>query len=95
MNFLHFKCSPEHKYPVIELDMTDFTEHLSKEYVCQTSDGRDDHARTSPKIDDCKTEDCADLGEIFSVSRVKHEEEMVRQYNVKFLVFYLERFWYL
>jgi len=93
MNSLHLKRSPDHEYPAIELDMTNFMEHLSDEYICGKAEVRDEDVRTNPKIIDCKIEDYADLEEISSISGVKLErEEKVRKFDIEFVVFYFERF---
>ena len=61
MNSVHFTNSPEHEYPAIELDMTNFVEHLSDEYIREKVEVRDDNVRTKIKLVDCKTEDYTDL----------------------------------
>ena len=75
MNSFHFKHSPDREYPAIELDMTNFVEHLSDENICGKAEVRDESVRTSLKVIDCKTEDCMDLTEISSLPRIKVEQE--------------------
>ena len=85
MNSTYFKRSADPEYPEISLDMTNFMEHLSDEYICGKSEVRDDSVRTNPKIIDCKAEDCADLGIISSVSKIELEgEEKVDILDTKF-----------
>ena len=84
MNAVHFKSSPDHEYPTIELDMTNFMEHLSDELICKNAEVRDNCAETNQRKLNFKTEDCTDLGEIPSVSEVGLErEEKVRKFNTK------------
>ena len=88
MNSVQFKRSPGHEYPTIELEMTNFMENLSDEYVCGKTELSDDSVQTNSKIIDCKTEKCTDLGENFSVSGLKFErEEKVRKFEMEFVVF--------
>ena len=94
MNSTHLKRSPDREYPAIILDMTNFMEHLSDEYICGKGDVREDGVRTNPKIISSEPEDCPDLGEISSVSGIELErEEKVDMFNVEFVVFYHERIW--
>jgi len=87
MNFNHLEHSPN-KYPAIELDMTNFMEHLSDEYICGKMEVKDGDVQINPRIIDCKTEDCTNLEEI-SVSGVElKREEKVEYFNVEFVVFY-------
>jgi len=85
------KHFPEHNYPAIELDMTDFMKHLSNEYVCGKVDVGDDGGQTNPNTINCKTEDCTDLGDISSnsVGTVK-QEEGVRKFKVESFSIYYE-----
>ena len=93
MDSLHVERSPDSKYPAIELDMTNFMEHLSDEYICGNAEIKKDSVRTNPKIIDCKTEDPTDSGEIFSVSGLKLErEQKVRKFDIEFVVLHNERF---
>ena len=87
MNSTDLKRSPDPEYPAIILDMTNFMEHLSDEYICGKAEVRDDGVRTNPKIIDCKAEDCTDLGEISSISGIGLE----REEKVEFVMFYHER----
>ena len=75
MNFEH---SPRREYPAIELDMTNFMEHLSDEYICGKVKVKDDSVETNPNITDIKTEDCTDLGDTSSifVHGLKREEKV-------------------
>ena len=75
MNSVNFEHSPDRKYPAIELDMTNFVEYLSDENIHEKAEVRNDSVRISPKIIECKTEDCADLAEISSVLDIKLEQE--------------------
>ena len=76
MNSFQFKHSPDREYPAIELDMTNFMEHLSNENTYgKTEAAENDGVRTSPKVIDCKTEDYTDLTEISSVPGIKLEQE--------------------
>ena len=93
MNYGHFKHSPNHEYPAIELDMVYFMEHLSDEYICGKSEVKDDGGQINHKIIDCKTEDYINLEQISSISGNGLErEEKVRKFDMKFVVFYHERF---
>ena len=79
MNSDHFEHpSSNDDYPLIKLDMTDFTVHKSEEYISRKIYVNDDSVQTNPTIIDCKTEDCTDLGEISSVSEggLKQEEKV-------------------
>ena len=83
MNSIRFQHSPNYDYPAIELDMTDFLEHLSEEYMCGKVDVRDD-----PKIIECKIEDCTEVGEVSCISTSGLEQkERVRQFNIEFVTF--------
>ena len=76
MNSFQLKYSPDREYPAIELDMTNFMEHLSNENTYgKTEAAENDGVRTSPKVIDCKTEDCTDLTEISSIPEIKLEQE--------------------
>ena len=70
MNINHLEHSPN-KYPAIQLDMTNFVEHLSHEYICGKAEVRNDDVQTNPKIIDCKTEDCTNLEKFSSLSGVE------------------------
>ena len=88
MNFPQFKCSLSCEYPAIVLDMTNFVEQLSSEYVCGKAEVVDDGAQPNPNAIDCKTEDATDLEEISSVSKTELErEEKVRQFDIEIVVF--------
>jgi len=55
-------------------------EHLSVKYICRNTEVRDNSVQINPRINDCKIEDCTDLREISSVSRVELEsKEKVRK----------------
>ena len=93
MNCEHFKHSPKHEYPTIELDVVNFMEHLSDEFICGKTEVRDDGEQMNPKIIDCKTEDYINLEQISSISGNGLErEEKVRKFDMKFVVFHHERF---
>lgn len=94
MDSIPFEHSLGHKYPAIELDMTNFVEHLSDEYMCRNVDARDDSLQTNTNVIDCKTEDCTNFGNMSSLSgnEFKQEDEvrisdmrLVRFYNNTFL----------
>ena len=90
MNFIKFEHSSVFEYPAIELDMTYFMEHLSDKYICIKTEVGNDGVQTDLGINDCKTEDCTDSGEISCVPKIELEQkEKVK----KFIVFYDERFW--
>lgn len=92
MNTICFDHSPDYEYPGTKLDMKTFMDHLSVEYIANKSKGRDHDVGTNPRISDCKTEDCTDLGEISSISRVGQEQdEKVNKFSIEFVVFYRER----
>ena len=83
MNSTNFKRCPDREYPAISLDMTNFMEHLSDEYICGKAEVRDDSVRTNPKIINSESENCTDLGEISSVSGIELErEEKVDMLNI-------------
>ena len=42
MNSLHLEHPPKYEYPAIILDMTNFMEHLSDEYVCEKTEADND-----------------------------------------------------
>ena len=89
MNSTHLKRSPDHENPAIILDMTNFMEHLSDEYIRGKSEVRDDGVRTNPKIMNSENADCTDLGEISSISEIKLErEEKVDMLDIELVVFY-------
>ena len=89
MNSHNFECLPDHKYPEIELDMTNFMEHLSDKYIYGKTEINNDSIPTNPSIIACKTED---LGEITSVSGTELEqEEKVRNFDINFVLLYPER----
>ena len=93
MNSLHFEQPPKYEYPAIVLDMTNFMEHLSDEYVCERTITHDS-ANTNPNTIDCKSEDSICLRQISSVSEDELErEEKVRQSYMEFVVFHNKRFW--
>ena len=77
MNSIHSKHSPESKYPAIELDMTDFAEHLSEEYGRGKTEVTD-HVKTIPTIIDCKTEDSTDFGETSPRSELEQKEGVIK-----------------
>ena len=90
MNSTHFKRSPDSEYSAVSLHMTSCMEHLSDKYIHGKSEVRDDGVGTNPIIMDCKTEDCTDLGEISSVSRIKLErEEKVCMFDIEFVKHYI------
>jgi len=94
MNSTHLKHSPDGEYPAIILDMTNFMEHLSDEYIRGEGEVRDDGVRTNPKIISSESADCTDLGEISSVSGIKLErEEKVDMFDIELVVLYHERIW--
>ena len=90
MNSVHFEYPPHCEYPAIVLDMTNFMEHLSDEYVCGKNEVVDDGAQPNPDPNaiDGKTEDSIYLEEISSVSEDGLErEEKVRQFDMECVVF--------
>lgn len=92
MNSIHLEHSPNHNYPAIELDMTDFVEHLSEEYLHGKVDLRDDGIQTNPKIIGYKSEDCTNLGGISSISVSGLTlEERVRNFNYYYLMFIVKQ----
>ena len=94
MNSANFKCSPDREYPAIILDMTNFMENLSDEYICGKAEVRDDGVRTNPKIINSESEYFTDLGEISSISGIELErEEKVDMFDIELVVFYHERIW--
>ena len=76
MNSVHITNSPDNEYPAIELDMTNFMKYLSDEYICGKDEVSDDNVRTSPRLIDCKTEDCTDSPEISSISEFEQKEKV-------------------
>ena len=94
MDSTHIKLSPDHEYPAISLDMTNFMEHLSDEYLCGKTEVRDEGIRTNPNTIDCKTEDSTNLEELSSFSGIKlQREEKVRTFDVEFVVLHHKRIW--
>ena len=88
MNSINYEHSPDHIYPAIELDMTNFVEYLSDENIRGKVQVRNDDVATSSKVIDCKDADCTNLAEIFSVPEIKLEqEEKVSKFG-KIFVFY-------
>ena len=82
MNYLFLEHSSDRKYPAIELDMTNFVEYLSDEYVCGKAE-----VRTITTTIDYETKDRADLGELSSVSESElKQEEKVRKFDKKFVL---------
>jgi len=75
MNSFQFKHSTDQEYPAIELDMTNFMEHLSDENIFGKAEVENDDVRTSPKIIHCNTEDRTNLSEISSFPEIKLEQE--------------------
>lgn len=75
MNSDCMEHSSNRDYPAIELDMMDFMEQLSNEYICGKVDISDDGMRTNRKITDCKIEDSMNLGDISSISVIKRDQE--------------------
>ena len=75
MTSINYEHSPDREYPAIELDMINVVEHISNENICEKAEVRNDRVRTSPKVIDCKTEDCTDLTEISSIPEIKLEQE--------------------
>ena len=89
-NFIKFKQFPDIENASVELDTKNFMEHLSGEYICRKTEVSNDSVQTKLKIIDCKTEDCNDLEEIFSISESRIEQEKkVRKLDTDF-VFYHE-----
>ena len=94
MDSTHFKRSPDHEYPAISLDMTNFMEHLSDEYLCGKTEVRDEGVQTNPNTIDCKTEDSTNLEELPSFSGINlQREEKVRTFDVEFVVLHHKRIW--
>ena len=68
----------------IELDMTNFMEQLSDEYICGKPEVREDNGRTNSNRYDCMTKNSTDLGENATVSGVILElKEKVRNSNTE------------
>ena len=88
MNSVHFEHSDDRKYPAIELDMTNFIDHLSEEYFCQKVDIRNGGVPANTNIIDCKTENCTDFGDISSENGLKQERE-VKIFKIRFALFIL------
>ena len=89
MSFVGVEFSHDHDYPAIELDMANFMNYLSDEYVCGKTEVRNDGVQSNSKIIDCKIEDYAELGEISSTSGVRLErEKKVTKLDIEFVVFY-------
>ena len=87
MNSVHFEHPPKCEYPAIVLDMTNFVEHLSDEYVCGKTEVVDDGVQPNPNPNatDYKTKDFICLGQISSASEEGLErKEKVRQFNIEF-----------
>ena len=85
MNFEH---SVRREYPAIKLDMTNFMEHLSDEYICGKVKVRDDSVETNPNTTDIKTDDCTDLGYTSSISvDGLKQEEMVKELKYRIYCF--------
>ena len=76
MNSSHFEHPPRREYPAIELDMTNFMEHLSEDDTSGKIDVGDE--TNPPNKIDYKTEDCTSLGggSSFSKSGFKQEEKV-------------------
>lgn len=73
MNPIHINHSRVSNYPAVELDMTDFMEYLSEEYLHGKVDVKDESVQTNRKQIDCKTEHCTDLENSSSISVSKLE----------------------
>lgn len=59
--------------------MTEYVEHLPDEYTCGKVDVRNDGIQRNLKLIHCKTENCTNLQQIFTVSgRGLDQEEMVK-----------------
>lgn len=77
MNSLKFEQSVNHEDVAIELDMKNFMKYSSD--LCRETEISDDSIRRNSKIINYKTEDCADLGKISSISEYQlQKEEKVR-----------------
>ena len=88
MNSVNFEQSPGQEYPAVVLDMIKFTQNSSEEHVYGEVEVGDGGVRTIPKIIDCKTEDCTDLGDNSPISLMQFERnEKVRKINIEFVVF--------
>ena len=89
MSFVHFEHSLDREHPATELDVKNFTVHLSDEYAREKVDGRDDYVQTETKVVECKTEDCADFKDASCISggELKQEDE-VRILGTKCVAFY-------
>jgi len=84
MNSIRFERSPYQEYPAIELDMTNFMEYLSDEYISTKTEVSKDSGRSNSNIYDCMTKDSMDLGENATVSGVGLEQkEKVRNFNAE------------
>ena len=80
MSSAHFEAFPDNEYPAPELNIRNVMEHLSVKFIYEKAEVRDNSVRTNPTINDCETEDYADLGEI-----ELEREEKVRKLNMEFL----------
>ena len=81
MNSVNFEHFPDREYPAIELDMTNFVQHLSDENICGKAEVRNDDIRTSPKIFDCEIEECTDLAEISAIPVLKLQQKKVSKFD--------------
>lgn len=75
MNFIDFEHFSNHEYPAIKLDMINFLEDLSDEYICGEAEVRDDSKCTHPTIIKSKTEEYTNLGETSYISGSGNERE--------------------
>ena len=85
MNSVNFKRSSDHKYPAIELDMTNFMEQLSDKCTFPKAEVRDDGVQTNPNSIDCRT-GYTDATETCSISEMGFEREEKVKDKVKFVI---------
>lgn len=84
MNSEDLDYSPDLKYPEIKLDIIDYIEHLSNEYICGEVNVKNDSVRINPKKIVCLIKDRADLRDISSVPiNGADQEEMVRIFRCR------------
>ena len=86
--FIMDLVSLDRKYPAIELDMTNFMEHLSDEYICGSVDARDDGLRPDTNVIDRKTGDHTNFENTSSISESEFkQEDEVRISETRFVLF--------
>lgn len=73
MNSVHFEHSPNHKYPAIELDMSNFVEQLSDKYTSHKADIKE--VQINPNPIECQTDGYTSVAEISSITKMGFERE--------------------